>query len=139
LSLKSLSQPLSSALPKSMNVAGGSGIIGFSNPGWWGIDVKVQQYAGSFYVKGSYAGHFTASLLSSTKAVLGSVDFVSTASSSNWTQHSFTLTPTADATSSNNTLTITYAVSVSRAVQIWPQRGRLIEFRVSREDHWIST
>jgi len=42
-----------------MNVAGGSGTVGFSNPGYWGISVKVQNYQGSFYVKGSYSGNFT--------------------------------------------------------------------------------
>jgi alpha-N-arabinofuranosidase len=52
-----------------MNVAGGSGTVGFSNPGWWGIDVKVEPYKGSFYARGSYSGSFTASLLSASNTV----------------------------------------------------------------------
>jgi len=59
-----------------------AGQIGFANPGWWGIDVAVQTYKGSFWVKGRtdgsgeekwladvtpgvYNGSFTASLVSS--------------------------------------------------------------------------
>lgn len=114
LSLKSLPQPLSSALPKSMNVAGGSGTVGFSNPGWWGIDVKVQPYKGSFYVKGSYSGAFTVSLVSVSNTVLGSVQIASTSTASSWTQHNFTLIPMAAATTPNNTFSITYDASVSR-------------------------
>jgi alpha-N-arabinofuranosidase len=114
LSLKSLAQPLSSALPKSMNVAGGSGTVGFSNPGWWGIDVKVQPHKGSFYVKESYSGSFTASLLSASSTVLGSVQIPSMAASgASWTQYNFTLIPTQTATTSNNTFSITYDASVS--------------------------
>jgi len=96
-----------------MNVAGGSGTVGFSNPGWWGINVKVQKYRGSFYVRGLYSGNFTASLSSLSNAVLGSVDIPSVGTSSDWTQYNFTLTPTAAALSSNNTFSITYNASVS--------------------------
>src|SRR5690606_19420289 len=64
LSLKKLAQPLSSALPYSMNVAVPSSstkTVGFANAGYWGMDVKVQKYTGSFYVKGAYKGKsFTA-------------------------------------------------------------------------------
>jgi alpha-N-arabinofuranosidase len=116
LSLKRLSQPLSSALPQSMNVAGGSGTVGFSNPGYWGISVKVQNYQGSFYVKGSYSGNFTASLSSASNNVLGSVEIPSVGTGSDWTQYNFTLTPTTTATSSNNTFSITYDASVSGKV-----------------------
>ena len=39
LSLKNLSDPLSSALPTSVNVKGSKGQAGLTNLGWWGIDV----------------------------------------------------------------------------------------------------
>lgn len=114
LSLKTLAQPLSSALPQSMHVAGGSGTIGLSNPGWWGIDGQIQDYTGSFYVRGSYSGNFTASLLSLSNITLGSVDIESVATPNAWTQHNFTLTSTQAANNSNNTFTVTYEANVSR-------------------------
>ena len=49
LSIKQLATPLSSALPNSINVAvssGASGQVGLANEGFWGMDVKVQQYNG---------------------------------------------------------------------------------------------
>ncbi len=96
-----------------MNVAGGLGTVGFYNLSWWGIDVQVQPYTGSFYVKGSYSGNFTASLMSQSNTILGSVDIVSMVTSSAWTQHNFTLTPSVAATTSNNIFSITYHASVS--------------------------
>ncbi|THV74748.1 putative vacuolar segregation protein [Aureobasidium pullulans] len=115
LSLKNLSQPLSSALPTSMNVAvakASSGDVGFSNTGYWGIGVEVQDYTGSFWVKGSYDGSFTASLKSDiTKETLASVRVPSKASSSEWIQHNFTLTPASAAQNSNNSFILTFKKS----------------------------
>jgi alpha-N-arabinofuranosidase len=96
-----------------MNVAVGSGTAGCSNPGYWGISVKVQNYQGSFYVKGSYSGDFTASLSSASNNVLGSVEIPSVGTGSDWTQYNFTLTPKTTATYSNNTFSIIYDASVS--------------------------
>ena len=104
--------PLSAALPKSLSVAGGSGAVGFANPGWWGIDVLTQPYAGSFYVRGDYAGKFTASLLSSGKEVLGSVEVLSKSTATGWTRHSFTIVPGKKAADVNNVFTITFDAAV---------------------------
>ncbi|THY21184.1 putative vacuolar segregation protein [Aureobasidium pullulans] len=115
LSLKNLSQPLSSALPTSMNVAvakASSGDVGFSNTGYWGIGVEAQDYTGSFWVKGSYDGNFTASLKSDiTKETLASVQIPSKASPSEWVQHNFTLTPASAAQNSNNSFILTFKKS----------------------------
>ncbi|OCL10938.1 glycoside hydrolase family 51 protein [Glonium stellatum] len=112
LSLKVLSQPLSSTLPTSLNVAASSGVVGISNPGWWGIDVKTQKYTGSFWVKGNYKGAFIASLESSiTNETLASTKVDSVATSSEWIQHNFTLVPHQDALNANNTFSITYDAS----------------------------
>lgn len=94
-----------------MTITGGTGTVGFSNPGWWGIDVKVQPYTGSFYVKGDYSGNFTASFLSSSREVLGSVQVISAATTAGWKEHTFTLTPSKAAANSNNTLTLTWNAS----------------------------
>ncbi|KAF2103488.1 putative vacuolar segregation protein [Rhizodiscina lignyota] len=111
LSLKNLSDALSSALPTSLHVAvgnGSDGPIGFANPGWWGIDVKEQKYTGSFYVKGDYKGTFTASLQSYlTNEAYGGVNIESKAKSSEWVQHEFTIVPS-NAPNINNTFSITF-------------------------------
>lgn len=116
LSIKNLSTPLSSALPSSVNVAAGSkyGKVGFANSGFWGMDVKVQKYTGSFYVKGSYKGLFTASLQSNlTGETFGEVDIVSKSVDKEWTQHEFILVPFKNAPNVNNTFAITFNAAVS--------------------------
>jgi alpha-N-arabinofuranosidase len=112
LSLKTLSTPLSSALPVSMNVAvsnSTSKTAGFANSGFWGMEVKKQKYKGSFYVKGSYKGSFTASLQSAlTNETFGTVKVESMSTPDEWVQHEFTLVPKIDAPNSNNTFAITF-------------------------------
>lgn len=101
-----------------MNVAAGSrpGNVGFENTGFWGMDVKVQKYTGSFYVKGAYEGSFTASLQSNlTGEEFGSVDVVSHSVAGEWTQHNFTLVPKKAAPNSNNTFALTFNPAVSGA------------------------
>lgn len=98
-----------------MNVAvdGCSGAVGFANTGYWGMDVKVQPYTGSFYVKGTYEGFFTASLQSNlTGETFGRVDIVSRSVAGEWTQHDFTLVPYQAAPNSNNTFAITFDPAV---------------------------
>lgn len=116
LSLKRLSKPLSKALPVSMSAMSGNstgGAIGFYNDGYWGMSVKVQKYTGSFWVKGSYKGIFTASLQSAlTEDTFGSVRVDSKASPGKWVEHKFELVPTRDAPNSNNTFAITFDPAV---------------------------
>jgi alpha-N-arabinofuranosidase len=112
LSLQNLSNPLSSALPTSVEVAG-KGTVGLSNEGFWGIDVRPQKYSGSFYVKGSYKGSFTASLQSSTSGkTLASVEVASKSVANEWIQHEFTLIPKTTASDTNNTFSLTFDASV---------------------------
>ncbi len=88
--------------------------IGLANAGFWGIDVQVQKYTGSFYVKGAYNGTFTASLQSkTTNETFGSVEVVSRSVEDEWTQHNFTLVPMKGAANSNNTFAITFDAAVS--------------------------
>ncbi|KAH9903745.1 alpha-L-arabinofuranosidase [Xylariomycetidae sp. FL2044] len=112
LSLKNLSIPLSEALITSLNVAAGDGDgeVGFYNDGYWGMDVKVEKtYTGSFWVKGSYTGNFTASFQSNiTGETFGKSKIESLATPDEWTEHVFELTPSEDAPSSNNTFAITF-------------------------------
>jgi alpha-N-arabinofuranosidase len=111
LSLKSLTDPLSTALPNSVNVKG-TGTAGLINAGFWGIDVRHQKYTGSFYVKGSYTGSFTASLLSSTGKVLATTKIASKSVANDWVQHEFVLTPKKKAPNSKNTFSLTFDGSV---------------------------
>ncbi|KAK7932591.1 glycoside hydrolase family 51 protein [Apiospora marii] len=118
LSLKDLDEPLSKALETSMHVAvssssssskGNSSQVGFLNDGYWGMDVKVQPYTGSFWVKGDYEGSFTASLQSNlTGEVFGSTKIKAKTSPTEWVEHEFKLTPTKDAPNSNNTFSLTF-------------------------------
>ncbi|ORY62465.1 alpha-L-arabinofuranosidase [Pseudomassariella vexata] len=121
LSLQNLSEPLSTALPISMNVAAGKAnssvdscnqsktIIGFYNDGYFGMDVKIKKYTGSFWVKGGYDGVFEASLQSNiTGEVFGSTTVKSMSTSLEWIEHQFELTPEKDAPNSNNTFAITF-------------------------------
>ena len=102
--------PLSSALPTSIHVASpGNGTVGFTNPGWWGIAVSPQTYTGSFWVYGAYTGNFIASLISdTTDDVWATTNVTSTTVADSWTQLNYTLVPVEAATSSNNSLRITF-------------------------------
>lgn len=112
LTLKNLSEPLSGALPASVNVAaprGSKGEVGFQNDGYWGIHVKKQRYTGSFWVKGTYHGSFKASLRSSlTGETFGSVRISSKAKADAWVEHEFELVPKTNAPTINNTFAITF-------------------------------
>ncbi|KHE82779.1 glycoside hydrolase family 51 protein [Neurospora crassa] len=113
LSLKKLSLPLSAALPYSMNVAVPSSsnkTVGFANAGYWGMDVKVQKYTGSFYVKGAYQGKsFTASLQSAlTGEVFGTTKVPVKKAGNDWVKYDFNLVPEKAAPNSNNTFAITF-------------------------------
>jgi alpha-L-arabinofuranosidase len=113
LTLRTLSTPLSSALPTSVNVKGSEGRIGLANSGWWGIKVEPKQYTGSFYVRGTYNGNFTASLQSFTSdKVFASAEIVSESVGNLWTQHNFTLNPVSTASDLNNTFSITFNAAV---------------------------
>ena len=109
--MKQLSNPLSSALPNSVNVKASKGAreAGLANEGWWGIDVRRQKYSGSFYVKGSYKGVFKASLKSATTGETFATAHVNSKSAEDdWVQHHFTLMPRKAAPSTNNTFSITF-------------------------------
>jgi alpha-N-arabinofuranosidase len=107
--LQNLSQPLSSALPTSLRVTASSGTVGISNPGYWGIDVKEQNYTGPFWVSGAFNGSFTASLYNYiSNETLGSVQVRSNATASGWVEYTYTLVPDSAADNVNNTLRITY-------------------------------
>lgn len=118
LSVNNDTEPLSEAIPNYMSVSGGSGRAGFANSGWWGIDVQVQLYKGSFYVKGTYNGTFTASLGSETSDdSFSSVEIQSNSTADRWTRHEFELVPDKAASDINNTFSITFA-SVGRPIEI---------------------
>ncbi|KAF7908376.1 uncharacterized protein EAF01_004131 [Botrytis porri] len=58
--------PLTSALPRSLRVSvpsGTTGQVGFSNAGYLGVPVNDDTYANYFWMKGSYSGSVTLSLV----------------------------------------------------------------------------
>ncbi|KAH0612759.1 uncharacterized protein H6S33_009139 [Morchella sextelata] len=103
--------PLSPALKNVMKVtpiSSDATQVGFLNEGFWGINVKDQEYTGSFYVKGQYNGDFTVSLKSNlTSKVYAQKKVRSTSKPDAWTKHEFVLHPEA-APNVNNTLQITF-------------------------------
>jgi hypothetical protein len=105
-------------MPTSLNVAKGSnnvGCIGLANEGWWGIEVKPQRYAGSFYVLGNYQGSFHVSLQSKiTQEVFAKAKVRSSGKHEDWVQYKYELLPTKSASNTNNTLTITFDSKVCR-------------------------
>jgi alpha-N-arabinofuranosidase len=95
-----------------VSAGNGTGKVGFENEGYWGMDIKQQTYTGSFWVKGSYEGSFTASLQSNlTEEVFGSTEVESKAIADEWIEHTFELVPEKDAPNSNNTFAITFDAS----------------------------
>lgn len=99
-----------------MNVAPTSthGEAGFFNDGYWGMEVKVQTYRGSFWVRGYYGGYFTLSLQSNITGVqFGVAEIKSRSRADKWVEHEFVLTPNKNAPSSNNTFAITFQAGVS--------------------------
>lgn len=61
---------------------------------------------------GEYSGGFTASLISDiTNETLASVTIASSSVAGDWTQHSFTLSPSASAANSNNSFILTFDAS----------------------------
>ena len=150
LKLRNLSDPLSSALPVSMNVAPEHGYgrdhsseaVGFLNEGYWGMDVQRQKYTGSFWVRGEYHGVFTAELCSNlTGEVFGRVDVPSKASKSAWTEHEFELVPWKDAPNSNNTFALTFDPQVRFVLSFTSLTERRLtgRGRVRKMVRWTST
>ncbi|KAI6784903.1 uncharacterized protein J7T54_007997 [Emericellopsis cladophorae] len=120
LNTSRLDEPLSDALPVSVNVsprkctprgnAAGNGNIGLLNEGYWGMAVEEKTYTGSFWVFGGYEGVFTAELRSDLEedVVFGSVEIESEAQEGKWVEHTFELVPESNAPNSNNTFALTF-------------------------------
>lgn len=120
--MKQLSQPLSPALPTSVNVKAKSNDqeTGLANQGWWGIDVQRQTYTGSFYVKGSYKGVFKTSLKSTVTGETLAIAHVDSKSvAEDWVQHQFTLMPKKAVQNTNNTFSIMFDPKVFSIFVLW--------------------
>jgi len=113
IALANLSNPVTAALPASLQVTkgNGTGTIGFSNVGFWGFPVVAEtEYKGSFWVQGGLNGNLTVCLTSNENEQYAEAE-VSVKSSDSWTQYNYTLTPSSSAPNSNNTLNFTFAAS----------------------------
>ncbi|OCK80529.1 glycoside hydrolase family 51 protein [Lepidopterella palustris CBS 459.81] len=58
--------PVSKAITRSLKIdipGGTTGQVGFSNEGYWGIEVREHTYNTSFWMKGSYSGNVTIKLV----------------------------------------------------------------------------
>ncbi|KAE9979864.1 hypothetical protein EG328_000622 [Venturia inaequalis] len=118
LSLDS-SHALSDALPTVMKVdipANATGIVGFKNFGWWGMDVRPQTYSASFYVLRPKLGKpvdFTLSLQSNLTGDTWASSVISTVDIPNidYAQLNATIVNEKSAPNSNNTFSITMDAS----------------------------
>jgi len=103
---------LSTALPISLNVATDNsinGTVSIANPGYYGIDVRPQDYQGSFYVRGSYEGNFTVSLVSHlTGDTFATTGVIANSTTGQWTQYEYTLSPSSTAPNVNNSLLLEF-------------------------------
>jgi len=94
--------------------------VGFSNAGYWGIDVKNHTYKASFYVKGQYSGIFTIGLKSATNGqVLASTKIAANMTTGKWTRFTADITPTTVAVDVNNVFTLTFDPKGLKGGSLW--------------------
>jgi alpha-N-arabinofuranosidase len=81
--------PLTSAIPQSLKVtvpSGTTGSVGFSNSGYSGVPVNEDTYQSYFWIKGTYSGTITISLLGSSSGIVyGSSNITVTSTASTFT------------------------------------------------------
>lgn len=81
--------PLTSAITKTLKVtvpSGTTGSVGFSNSGYSGVPVNADTYQSYFWVKGSYTGTITISLVGSSSGIVyGSSDITVTSTAAKFT------------------------------------------------------
>ncbi|KAG2032079.1 glycoside hydrolase family 51 protein [Suillus americanus] len=107
--------PLSDALPNSLELtipSGSSVQAGFSNEGYWGINVNASwTYNASFYYKfpsaSDFSGKITVTLQSSIGTVYASASVPVSGSTITWTQVVVHLTPSSSPVSTINIFTVT--------------------------------
>lgn len=75
-------------------------------------------YSGSFYALGAYTGNFTASLVSDiTSDTLATTTIAASSVADSWTEFTYELAPSADASNSNNSLVLTYEATSGDVLQ----------------------
>ncbi|KAG1888053.1 glycoside hydrolase family 51 protein [Suillus subluteus] len=107
--------PLSDALPNSLELtipSGSSVQVGFSNEGYWGINVNASwTYNASFYYKfpsaSDFSGKVTVMLQSSIGTVYANASVPVSGSTTTWTQVVVHLTPSSSPVSTINIFTVT--------------------------------
>ncbi|KZT10533.1 glycoside hydrolase family 51 protein [Laetiporus sulphureus 93-53] len=109
------SDPVSSALPNSLKFvvpSNASGSVGFSNEGYWGINVNASwTYNASLYYRfpssSTFSGKLTLGLESSAGDVLASNSTTIIGSQTIWKQIALELTPSYSALNNNNSFFVT--------------------------------
>ena len=114
--------PLSTAITRSLKVSipsGKTGQVGFSNSGYEGVPVNTDTYANYFWMKGSYAGTVTVSLVGSASGkVFGSkqVSVNSNSSAFSYYETTFTATQSPD---ENNEWRLTFDATKVAGGSLW--------------------
>ncbi|CDO70623.1 hypothetical protein BN946_scf184748.g21 [Trametes cinnabarina] len=107
--------PVSNALPNSLQFSvpsGATGQVGFSNEGFWGINVNSSwTYNASFFFRfptaSGFSGALTVGLQTSSGKVLAQTSTQVHGSTTKWTQVNLKLRPTASASDVNNSFFVT--------------------------------
>ncbi|KIM20379.1 glycoside hydrolase family 51 protein [Serendipita vermifera MAFF 305830] len=154
-----LLNPLSENLVTVLKVdipATATGEVGFLNEGWWGMDVRPQDYDASFYIKPNgalYKKNVTGVNISLRSAVTNDiwattrVGISQNISTTKFTKLEAVLTPTAAAPSSNNTFAITFDAAEAKGqtfyfdlISLFPPtfKGRKNGLRKDLAEHLIS-
>lgn len=104
------SNPLTSALPSSLQLSLSKQGYGFENTGYWGFNIQPQVYTLSFYAKTTKSKSFKVevALKSASAGTVWAQETV-TLNSTGWTQYTTTLIPTSSAPDENNVFTLTSA------------------------------
>ncbi|EFX01149.1 alpha-n-arabinofuranosidase a precursor [Grosmannia clavigera kw1407] len=109
--------PLSTAITSTLKVtnpSSHSGTVGFSNSGYNGVPVDRGTYKTLVWIKGTYSGQVTVSLVSnSTGTVFGSVAFSVKSTSSEYTYYDVDLPVTQSSVALDNVWRLTYDASAA--------------------------
>lgn len=83
------------------------------------VDVQAANtYSGSFYALGAYSGNFTATLVSDiTNQTLATTTIPASSVADSWTQFTYELSPSADASNSNNSFLLTFDATSGDVLQ----------------------
>jgi alpha-N-arabinofuranosidase len=114
--------PLSTAITSSLKVsvpAGTTGQVGFSNSGYEGVPVNADTYANYFWMKGTYSGTVTLSLVGASSGIVYANKSITVASTSSSFTYYETTYPVTQSPDGNNVWQLTFDGSKVAGSALW--------------------